>query len=117
MGKAQTVYIPPPDIHGFVNRWSVQNEKFIGLSVLFAGVDDHIAAALTGDKPGGLADGGLEQLRKASHHGFHLINRGLHLGDGGDHTGLALTEGNAHIPFGKSVVHGFNDHSRHAHTK
>ena len=75
MGKAQTAYIPPPDVHGFVNGGSVQNEQLIGLSVFLAGVDDHIAAALTGDKPGGLADGGLEQLRKASHRGFHLINR------------------------------------------
>ena len=75
MGKAQTAHIPPPDIHGFVNGGSVQNKKFIGLSVLFAGVDDHIAAALTGDKSGGFTDGGLEQLWKASHRGFHLINR------------------------------------------
>ena len=75
MGKAQTAHIPPPDIHGFVNRGSVQNEQFIGLSVFLAGVNDHIAAALAGDKPGGFADGGLEQLRKASHRGFHFIHR------------------------------------------
>ena len=117
MGKAQTAHIPPPDIHSIVNGGCVQNEQLIGLSVFLAGMDDHIAAALAGDKPGGLADGGLEQLRKASHRGLHLVDRGLHLGDGGNHTGLALTEGNAHIPFGKSVVHSFNDHSRHAHTK
>ena len=80
-------------------------------------MDDYIAAALAGDKPGGLADGGLEQLWKASHRGFHLINRGLHLGDGGDHTGLALTEGNALVPLSEGIVYSLNDHSRHAHTK
>ena len=116
-GKSQAAHIPPPDIHGFVNGGSVQNEQLIGLSVFLAGVDDHIAAALTGDKPGGLADGGLEQLWKASYRGFHLINRGLHLGDGGDHAGLALTEGNALVPLGEGVVHGFNDHSRHTDTQ
>ena len=75
MGKAQTAHIPPPDIHGFVNGGSVQNEQLIGLSVFLGSMDYHIAAALTGDKPGGFADGGLEQLRKASHRGLHLINR------------------------------------------
>ena len=59
----------------------------------------------------------MKQLWKASHRGLHLVDRGLHLGNGGDHTGLALTEGNAHIPFGKSVVYGFDDHSRHADTQ
>ena len=117
MGEAQAAHIPPPDIHGIVNRGSVQNEQLIRLSVFLAGMDDHIAAALAGDKPGGLADGGLEQLRKASHRGFHLINRGLHLGDGGDHAGLALTEGNTLVPLGKGVVYGFDDHSRHADTQ
>ena len=117
MGKAQAAHIPPPDIHSFVNGGSVQNEQLIGLSVFLAGVDDHIAAALTGDKPGGFADGGLEQFRKASNRGLHLIDRGLHLGDGGDHTGLALTEGNALVPLGEGVVNGFNDHSRNADTQ
>ena len=117
MGKAQAAYIPTPDIYGIVNRGSVQNEQLIGLSVFLAGVDNHIAAALTGDKPGGLAYGGLEQLWKASHRGLHFVDRGLHLGDGGDHAGLALTEGNTLVPLGKGVVYGFDDHSRHAHTK
>ena len=114
MGKAQAAHIPTPDIYGFINRGSVQNEQFIGLSVFLAGVNDHIAAALAGDKPCSLADGGLEQFRKASHCGLHLIDRGLHLGDGGDHAGLALTERNTLVSFGEGVVHGFNDHSRHA---
>ena len=74
-------------------------------------MDDHIAAALAGDKTGCLRDGGLEQLWKAFHRGFHLSDCGLHLGNGGDHTGLALTEGNALVPLGKGVVYGFNDHS------
>ena len=117
MGKAQAAHIPPPDVHGFVNGGSVQNEQLVGLPAFAVCVNNHIAAALAGDKPGGLADGGLEQLWKASHRGFHLINRGLHLGDGGDHAGLALTEGNALVPLGEGIVHGFNDHSRHAHTK
>ena len=81
------------------------------------GMDDHIAAALAGDKPGGFTDGGLKQLWKASHRGLHLVDRGLHLGNGGDHTGLALTEGNTLVPLGKGVVYGFDDHSRHADTQ
>ena len=72
---------------------------------------------LAGDKPGGFTDGGLEQLWKASHRGLHLINRGLNLGDGGDHAGLALTEENALVPLGEGVVYGFDDHSRHADTQ
>ena len=111
MGKAQAANIPPPDIHGFINGWCIQNEQLIGLSGFLGSMDYHIAAALAGDKPGGLADGGLEQLRKASHRGLHLVDRGLHLGDGGNHTGLALTEGNALIPLSEGVVHGLNDHS------
>ncbi len=117
MGKAQAAHIPPPDIDGFVNGWSVQNEQLVGLPAFAVCVNNHIAAALAGDKPGCLADGGLEQLWKASHRGFHLINRGLHLGDGGDHTGFALTERNALVPLGEGVVHGFNDHSRYADTQ
>ena len=80
-------------------------------------MDDYIATALAGDKPSSLANGGLEQLRKAPHRGFHLVHRGLHLGDGGNHAGLALTEGNALISLGEGVIHGFNDHSRHADTQ
>ena len=111
MGKAQTAHIPPPDIDGFVNGWCVQNEQLIGLTGIGIRVYNHIAAALAGDKPGGFANGGLEQLRKASHGGLHLVHRGLHLGDGGNHAGLALTEGNALIPLSEGVVHGLNDHS------
>ena len=117
MGKAQAAHIPPPDIHSIVNGWCIQNEQLIGLSVFLGGMDDHIAAALAGDKPGGFTDGGLKQLWKASHRGLHLVDRGLHLGNGGDHAGLALTEGNAIVPLGEGVVHSLNDHSRHADTQ
>ena len=117
MGKSQAAHIPPPDIHGFVNRGSVQNEQFVGLPAFAVCVNNHIAAALAGDKPSRFSNSGLEQLRKASHRGLHLVDRGLHLGDSGDHAGLALTEGNALVPLGKGVVYGFDDHSRYADTQ
>ena len=117
MGKSQAAHIPPPDIHSIVNGGCVQNEQLVGLPAFAVCVNNHIAAALAGDKPSRFSNSGLEQLRKASHRGLHLVDRGLHLGDGGDHTGLALTEGNALVPLSKGVVYGFNDHSRHAHTK
>ena len=59
----------------------------------------------------------MEQLRKAPNCGFNLADRGLHLRDGGDHAGLALTEGNAYISLGKGVIYGLNDHSGHADAK
>ncbi len=116
-GKSQSTHIPPPDIHGLVNGGSVQNEQLIGLSAFAVCVDYHIAAALTSNKSGCLGDSGLQQLRKPADTAFDLFNRGLHLGDSGNHAGLALTERNRCISFSESVVYGLNHHSGNTHTE
>ncbi len=116
-GKSQSTHIPPPDIHCIGNGRSVQNEQLVWLSIFAVCVYNHIAAALSGDKSGCLGDSGLQQLRKPADTAFDLFNRGLHLGDSGNHAGLALTERNRCISFSESVVYGLNHHSGNTHTE